>query len=121
MVMGDHHLVVTAFADDIRNMQAVANDAWTLLQQSGAQVAREDIALGGAFLSMLPGNSDLRPRPGPISSNNYSALASMHAYPQGNAQGRWGEPISLFRSTGGTPIRFHLQTDNGVGNLFCFG
>lgn len=121
MVMGDHHLVVTAFADSLKATRDVANEAWHLLQDAGAQVAREDLGLEGAYFSMLPGNSRFRPRPGMISSWNYASLAAMHAYPAGDEKGRWGDPLAIFRSTGGTPVRFHLQTRNGVGNIFVFG
>lgn len=121
MAMGDHSLVITTFADSLPAMKDVANEAWHLLQEAGAQVAREDSALEAAYFSMLPGNSRLRPRPGVISSWNYASLAAMHAFPAGDDRGHWGEPLALFRTTGGTPYRYHVHTPNGVGNTFVFG
>ena len=120
MAMGDHHMVVTVFADDLRSMRTIANDAWHILQNAGAQVAREDSALQSAYFSMLPGNTEMRPRPGTISTWNYASLAGMHAFPAGEEKGVWGGPLALFRTTGGTPLRFHLHV-NGVGNAFIFG
>lgn len=120
MAMGDHHLVATVFSDTLPEMREVANAAWHIMQNAGAQVAREDDALEAAYFSMLPGNSHLRPRPGAISTWNYASLASMHAFPAGQEVGHWGGPLTMFRTTGGTPYRFHLQV-NGVGNTFVFG
>lgn len=120
MAMGDHHLVVTVFSDTISEMREVANSAWHILQNAGAQVAREDDALEAAYFSMLPGNSHLRPRPGAISTWNYASMAAMHAFPAGRDTGHWGGPLAMFRTTGGTPYRFHLHS-NGVGNSFIFG
>ena len=120
MAMGDHHLVVTVFADDLKAMRSVANDAWHILQKAGAQVAREDAALHAAYFSMLPENTELRPRPATISTWNYASLAGMHAFPAGPEKGPWGDPLMLLRTTGGTPLRFHLHV-NGVPNVFLFG
>jgi type IV secretion system protein VirB4 len=120
MAMGDHGLVITTFTDDLAALSDVANSAWHVLQDAGAQVAREDDALEAAYFSMLPGNLRYRPRPGVVSTRNYASLASMHAYPAGEDQGHWGEPLALFRTTGGTPYRFHLHV-NRVGNTFVFG
>jgi type IV secretion system protein VirB4 len=120
MAMGDYHLVVTAFADDIKSMRRVANATFDLLQNTGMQVAREDKALEGAYFTMLPDNGDLRPRPGTISTWNYASMAGMHAYPAGAEKGKWGDPIMLLRTTGGTPLRVHLHV-NGVANVFLYG
>lgn len=121
MVLRDHSLVVTVFADDLSTMGATANDAWHVLQNSGAQVARENEALEAAYFSMLPGNAQYQPRPGAATSWNYASLAAMHAYPAGNDTGPWGPPLALFRTTGGTPFRYHLQSSTGVGGTFVYG
>jgi type IV secretion system protein VirB4 len=120
MAMGDHHLVATVFTDDLAAMPTVAKDAWRTLQRAGFQVAREDRALQAAWLSMLPGNAYLRPRPGVVSTFNYASLAGMHAFPAGDERGRWGAPIAIFRTTAGTPYRYHFHI-NGVANTFIFG
>lgn len=120
IAMGDYSLVVTAFSDDLRSLTQVSNDAWHILQNAGAQVAREDKALEAAYFSMLPGNTRLRPRPGVVSTRNFVSLAPMHGYPAGAEQGAWGPPLALFRTTGGTPYRFHPEV-NGVRNAFIFG
>jgi type IV secretion system protein VirB4 len=120
LAMGDHGLVTTVFADDLKALRQVTNDAWHILQNNGMQVAREDDALEAAYFSMLPGNARWRPRPGVISSSNYAGLGSMHAYPAGDETGPWGDPLAIFRTTGGTPYRFHPHV-GGVANAFVFG
>jgi type IV secretion system protein VirB4 len=120
MAMGDYHGVVTVFTDELEAMRQTATRTWQVLQNAGAQVAREDMALEPAYFTMLPGNAEKRPRPGTISTWNYAALAGMHAFPAGAEQGHWGDPLLLLRTTGGTPLRFHLHV-NGVGNTFIFG
>ena len=124
-VMGDHHLTLVTFADNLHRLQAVAGQARRDLAESGAVVVREDLGLEAAYWAQLPGNMHLRTRPGAISSRNFAAMASLHNYPAGAAHGHWGEPVTVFRTTGGTSYRFHLHapTDSvtDLGNLFLAG
>lgn len=124
-VMGDHHLTLVTFADSLPALGDVAARARRDLAESGAVVAREDLALEAVYWAQLPGNMRLRTRPGAISSRNFAAMASLHNYPPGAARGHWGEPLTLFRTTGGTPYRFHLHASTGtvtdLGNIFVAG
>jgi type IV secretion system protein VirB4 len=123
--MGDHHLTLVTFADSLPRLAEVAGRARRDLAESGAVVAREDLALEAAYWGQLPGNMKLRVRPGAISSRNFAAMASLHNYPTGKARGHWGAPLTLFRSTGGTAYRFHLHAPTGtvtdLGNVFVAG
>lgn len=124
-VMGDHHLTLVVYADTLPALGDVAARARRDLAESGAVVVREDLALEAAYWAQLPGNMRLRIRPGAISSRNFAAMASLHNYPPGSARGHWGEPLTLFRTTGGTPYRFHLHAPTGtvtdLGNIFVAG
>ena len=119
-VMGSHHLILTVFADSIPSLARVVAQARSDLADSGAVVAREDLGLEAAFWSQLPGNARLRTRPGVISSRNWAGMAPLHGYPTGNVYGHWGPPVALFRTTGGTPYRFHFHV-NDIGNIAMFG
>lgn len=123
--MGDHHLTFVTFADSLARLAEVAGRARRDLAESGAVVAREDLALEAAYWGQLPGNMKLRVRPGAISSRNFAAMASLHNYPTGVVKGHWGTPLTLFRSTGGTAYRFHLhaptETVTDLGNVFIAG
>ncbi|HYD70749.1 VirB4 family type IV secretion/conjugal transfer ATPase [Azospirillum sp.] len=124
-VMGDHHLTLVTFADSLESLRTVAARARRDLAESGAVVAREDLALEAAYWAQLPGNLRLRTRPGAVSSRNFAAMASLHNYPAGAAQGYWGAPLTLFRTTGGTAYRFHLhaptESVRDLGNVFVAG
>ncbi len=124
-VMGNHHLSLVTFADSLENLRSVAAHARRDLAESGAVVVREDLGLEAAYWGQLPGNMSLRTRPGAISSRNFAAMASLHNYPPGAANGHWGEPLTVFRTTGGTPYRFHLhaptETVKDLGSVFLAG
>ena len=124
-VMGDHHLTLMVFADSLDRLADVAPEAKRDLAESGAVVTREDWGLEAAYWGQLPGNLHLRSRPGAISSRNYAAMAAMHNFPLGAERGHWGAPLTLLRTTGGTPYRFHLHASTGIvtdlGNIFIAG
>lgn len=124
-VMGDHHLTLVVFADSLAALAEVAPQAKRDLAESGAAVTREDWGLEAVYWGQLPGNLRLRSRPGALTSRNFAAMASMHNYPLGTRRGHWGEPLTVFRTTGGTPYRFHLHASTGMvtdlGNIFVAG
>ena len=110
--------------DSVRQRSAalpgVVQQAWGDLATGGIKVERESVTLEGALFSMVPGNFHLRGRHAAISSRNFAAFASLHNYPAGDRKGYWGGPISMFRTSGGSPFLFHFQSD-GVGNAFISG
>ena len=124
-VMGDHHLTLVTFADSLASLKEVASRARRDLAESGAVIVREDLALEAVYWAQLPGNMQYRTRPGAISSRNFAAMASLHNYPLGKERGHWGEPLTVFRTTGGTPYKFHLHASTGMvtdlGNIFLAG
>ncbi|TPG45998.1 hypothetical protein EAH89_25585 [Roseomonas nepalensis] len=102
----------------------VVDDAWKRLASSAATVARENKALMAAWLSMMGGNTKYRVRPGAISSRNFAGLAPLHNYAGGAETSRWGGPIAILRSSGGTPYKFHWHDGEGdaaVGSTFVSG
>ena len=120
LVLGDHSLAFCMFASGVAALNDVVNAAWRDLADCGAVVAREDKALEAAFASMIPGNSRFRVRPGAVTSRNFAAMAPMHNFPDGEERGYWGAPVALFRTTGGTPYRYHLHVRD-LGNTFVSG
>ena len=63
-VLGDHSLVLIAFADSPGAIAEVGNAAWRDLAACGLVATRMTHALQAAYLSMLPGGGFWRPRPG---------------------------------------------------------
>ena len=120
-VLGDHSLVLIAFADSPRAIAEVGNAAWRDLAACGLVATRMTHALQAAYLSMLPGAGFWRPRPGFVKSSNFVAFAPLYNWPAGAERGHWpGPPIAIFRTLAGTPYRFHWQVGD-VGNTLVTG
>jgi type IV secretion system protein VirB4 len=122
-VLGDHSLVLIAFADTLAKLSDVGNAAWRDLAACGLVAARMTHALPGAWLSMVPGGGRWRPRPGFVKSSNFVAFAPLYNYPPGQARSHWpGPPVAIFRTLAGTPYRFHWHgPDSDVGNTLVTG
>ena len=124
-VMGDHHLTLVVLANSLAELAEVAPQAKRDLAESGAAVTREDWGLEAVYWGQLPGNLQLRSRPGALTSRNFAAMSALHNFPLGAKRGHWGEALTVFRTTGGTPYRFHLHATTGMvtdlGNIFVAG
>ena len=120
-VLGDHSLVLIAFADSPRAIAEVGNAAWRDLAACGLVATRMTKALQAAYLSMLPGGAFWRPRPGFVKSSNFVAFAPLYNWPAGPDRGYWpGPPIAIFRTLAGTAYRFFWQVGD-VGNTLLTG
>ncbi|HEY4152176.1 MAG TPA: hypothetical protein VGM38_02530 [Pseudolysinimonas sp.] len=119
-MMGNHHNVLTIFADSPEGLELAAPEAQAQLARNNASVVREDWVDLPAYWSHLPGNVHLWPRPMPVTSDNWASMASFNAYPIGPEKGRWGPPAIIFRSAGGTAVRHHWHRRD-VGNFAWFG
>lgn len=123
-VMGDHHLTLQVLTPaieapsgaDARLLKRLNDDvalARTMLADCGMAVAREDLALEAAFWAQLPGCFSLRPRKSPISSRNFTAMASFHNYPVGRATGNhWGDALALLITSARSPYYFSLHASD---------
>jgi type IV secretion system protein VirB4 len=120
MIMGEHAMAVTVFTDAEDKISEVVRKATSDLARGGTKVERSNLALEGVLFSMIPGNFDLRGREAGVSSRNFCAFAPMHNFPRGDARGHWGDPLCLFRTSGGTPYLYHPVYD-GVGNGLISG
>lgn len=113
-VLGDHSLVLLAFADSRVALETVSNAAWRDLAACGLVATRLFKALQAGFLSTIPGGRRWAPRPGFVRSLNFTAFAPLYGYPEGPTESIWGPPICTFRSMAGTPVFFNWQKgDNG--------
>ena len=119
-VMGDHHLslqiLTPSFSRDgseharIAALNESVARARSILADVGCLTAREDFAVAPAFWSQLPGNHAQRPRLAPITSRNFAALAPLHDYPVGRAQGNhWGASLAQLRTQAQTLYHFSLH------------
>jgi type IV secretory pathway VirB4 component len=128
------HAGLHAFAEGIldnvlggprsNGLSDVVNAAWRTFSSTGCVVARENRGLMAAWLSLMAGNQRYRVRPGAISSRNYAAFNPLHGFASGAPESRWGKPILVTRSMGGTPYAFHWHdgtNDAAVGNTLVTG
>lgn len=120
MMMGEHAFTCAVFADDHTRLPEVVRRAWGDLSTNGIKVERENLGLEAVVFSMVNGNWGLRGREAAISSRNYAAFACLHNFPSGEWKGFWGDPIAMYRTSGGTPFLFHLH-HAGIGNCFISG
>ncbi len=124
-VIGDHHLSLQVLVDvdphagsrDAAHRLKVLNDhvavARSLLADTGMVVAREDLALEGAFWAQLPANFPFRPRKAPITSRNFAAMAAFHNFPCGRARGNhWGDALTTLISSASSPYYFSLHASD---------
>lgn len=110
IVFGAHHLTLFVKASTQEVLNRNVGDAGTCLSSAGMKWAREDVGLGGAFWSQLPGNFKYRVRVSEISSRNFAAFSSMHNYPIGRISGtQWGPAVAVFRTTSGAPYYFSFH------------
>lgn len=110
IVYGEHHLSLTVFGDDTRNLRGNLSSARSELADCSMVVAREDWALAAAYWAQLPGNAKYRPRPAPISSRNFAGFSSFHNYPTGERTGnQWGPAVTMFKTTSGSPYYFNFH------------
>ncbi len=130
--MGDHHLSLQVLSDAVapqdraaldlagRRLNDHIADARSRLADTGILVAREDLALEGAFWAQLPGQFSLRPRVAPISTRNFAGMNPLHNHPQGSRRGHWGAPVAILPSGGGSPYAFSLHRAD-IGHTFLCG
>lgn len=110
VVYGEHHLTLTVFGENLRNLRGNLSAARSELADCSMVVSREDWALGAAYWAQLPGNARFRPRPAPISSRNFAGFSSFHNYPTGRIDGnQWGPAVSMFRTSSGAPFYFNFH------------
>jgi type IV secretion system protein VirB4 len=122
-MLGEHSLVLLAFAKSLTGLGPVGNAAHSDLANCNLVPVRLSKALPAGFLSMLPGGDPWRPRPGFVKSSNFVAFAPLFGWPAGEETGHWpGPPIAIFRTPAGTVYRFHWQPrGSDVGNVLITG
>ena len=103
-------------------LRRLPSDTWRKREPSSfARIGRSKLSTGASCLA----TPLLRSRPGAVTSRNFAAMSPFQGYPAGPDRGHWGEPLTLFRTTGGTPYRFHLHASTAMvtdlGNIFMAG
>lgn len=120
-VMGEHNMSLLIFGEDPATVRGHVSDASTLLANSGAVVAREDLGLESAFWAQLPGNHSKRLRPALMTSRNFAALSPLHNYPVGQRSGNiWGDAVAKLKSSADSAFYFNFHVGD-LGHTGIFG
>lgn len=119
--VGDHHMSLFVRGANQRQLTDNLSMARAVLSDSGMVVAREDIALEGAFWAQLPANFAYRPRVAPITSRNFASLSPFYNYAVGKKTGNhWGEAVALLKTVSGAPYHFNFHQES-LGNTIIIG
>jgi type IV secretion system protein VirB4 len=106
-VVGEHNAALVVYGRTREDLSANLSLAAALLSDPGHVVVREDLAMEAQVLATLPGNTEYRARPAPITSLNFAALSPFYSYAAGEPDGHhWGEAVCMFRSSAETPLWF---------------
>lgn len=120
-VMGEHNLSLLVLSDDMAELKSRVADAKTLLSESGAVIAREDLGIETQFWAQLPGNHAQRARTVVQTSRNFSSMAPLHNYPTGHRHGNeWGDAVAKLKTEAGSPFYFNFHIGD-LGHTFICG
>lgn len=121
VVMMSHHFSLAVYADNKPDLARRASQVSNLISVCGATVVRETRGNMAAYFSQLPGaRVAYQCRPGAASSRNFAKFVSLEAFPQGETEGYWGDPVIQFKTNGGTVYNHHLHVGE-IGHTGLFG
>ncbi len=116
--IGVHHITLMIRTRHLNQLPDYVAEARQATAAGGGIVTRASIEMESAFWSVLPGAFNRRPRPGMLTSRQWAALNSMHAYPSGKPAGNhWGPAIALLKTANGSP--YFLNFHQGDVGHFC--
>ena len=118
---GEHHMTVMVRAASAAQVDAGVAEVQAMLADLGLISVREEMALEPAFWAQFPGNFSYVARKGLVSSRNFASLASLHAFPQGQASGNhWGDAVTVFETSAAGPYHFNFHHGD-LGNFTIIG
>jgi type IV secretion system protein VirB4 len=121
IAFGDHHITILVTSEDPKILENNISTVTTEILNNGIIPVRERVNLEPSFWGQLPGNGEYIVRKSNINSLNLSGFAAMHNYPTGKATGNhWGESVTVFDTTSGTPYHFNFHLRD-VGHSLIIG
>jgi type IV secretion system protein VirB4 len=112
-VMGEHHcslLVYGEDADEVRDNLAAAR---AMFLDVAIVPKTVDAALEAGFWAQLPCNWVYRPRPAPITSENFLCFSPFHNFMSGKPNNNpWGPAVTVLKTVSGTPLYFNFHVSN---------
>ncbi len=109
-VMGAHHLTLSLFADNAKNLNDFIGLAGSMMSDAGMKWGKADIEMSAAYFAQLPANFEYRPRPGKTTSQNFTDFCALHNFPVGRLTGnQWGAALGMFKTVSGAPYYFSFH------------
>ncbi|MCC5091133.1 VirB4 family type IV secretion/conjugal transfer ATPase [Xanthomonas campestris pv. raphani] len=107
---GEHHATLAVFGDTPAETRDRLEKSRALFFDVGIVPQVIGLALEAAYWAQLPCNWQYRPRPAPISSQNFLSFSSLHNYMAGKPTGNpWGSAVTMFKTDAGTPLYFNFH------------
>lgn len=110
-IMGEHHFSLTVFGDTVDDVRDYLAKSKSDLSDVGIVAKSVDLALEAGFWAQLPANWKYRPRPAPITSQNFLCFSPLHNFLSGKPTGNpWGPAITILKTVSGTPLYFNFHS-----------
>lgn len=107
---GRHHFSLMVFSRTLDGLVADTNEISNALNNIGITPVPAELSLSAAYMAQLPGNYNLRPRKGELSSQNFVELAALHNfYPGKRDKAPWGEAMALMPTPSGDGYYLNLH------------
>ena len=107
---GEHHATLTVYGDTPAETRDLLEKARSGFFDVAIVPQVVNLALEAAYWAQLPCNWKYRPRPAPISSQNFLCFSSLHNYMAGKPAGNpWGPAVTMFKTDAGTPLYFNFH------------
>lgn len=107
---GKHHFSIMVYSPSLESLVADTNEISNALNNIGITPVPAEISLSAAYMAQLPGNYNLRPRKGELSSQNFVELAALHNfYPGKRDKAPWGDAMALLRTPSGDGYYINLH------------
>lgn len=129
--MGDHHMTLMVYGGDDVDVEEGLDVLRTAMTMCNVVTAPLDVSGEAGYWAQLPANWYWRPRPAPITSENFCCFTSFHNYLSGKPNGNpWGPAVCQLKTLSRTPlyVNFHVSghddDDYGkqlLGNVMVLG
>lgn len=107
---GRHHFSLMVYSRSLDGLVADTNEISNALNNIGITPVPAELSLSAAYMAQLPGNYNLRPRKGELSSQNFVELAALHNfYPGKRDNAPWGDAMALMRTPSGDGYYLNLH------------
>lgn len=111
---------IMVIAEDLQELEDIGKEVGANLSSIGIPVVREDVNMENCFWAQLPANFSYIARKKTMLLSNLGHFASLCNFPFGSLTSRWGEYVTLLRTSLGTTYFFNFHVDDN-GHTIIIG